>query len=39
MAGKRPSKEAKPAEPLWHRFPTGESNSNRNCEVFWSETK
>jgi hypothetical protein len=20
---------------LWHRFPTGESNSNRNYEVFW----
>ena len=20
---------------LWHRFPTGEANSNRNYEVFW----
>ena len=24
---------------LWHRFPTGDSNSNRNYEVFWGETK
>ena len=24
---------------MWHRFPTGESNSNRNYEVFWGETK
>ena len=22
---------------LWHRFPTGDSNSNRNYEVFWGE--
>ena len=22
---------------LWHRFPTGESDSNRNYEVFWDE--
>ena len=24
---------------LWHRFPTGDSNSNRNYEVFWGEAK
>jgi hypothetical protein len=22
---------------LWHRFPTGDSNSNRNYEVFWGD--